>query len=161
VTNFYGNFTIRGIDLVALPCVTEDTAFNVDLEHDGVHALTPGSAVAVQTVLLYTTLLGQRRFVVHTLSRPVTTVLEDLFRKVCACSSSLLCRCRTSSVHASGFACMCRTGRCVCRVQHAVKASTGQNAASRRVCGTCLLAQCGCGHCAGVWTCIGDACYVD
>ena len=92
VTNFYGNFLVRGTDLLALPCITEDTAFNVELEHDGVHALTEGSLVAFQAVVLYTSLTGQRRIVVHTLAMPVTTVLADLFQQVGGCSKCWLFR---------------------------------------------------------------------
>ncbi len=34
VSNFYGNFFIRGTDLLALPNVTEDTAFNLEIQHE-------------------------------------------------------------------------------------------------------------------------------
>jgi protein transport protein SEC24 len=82
ITNFYGNFFIRGTDLLALPNVTCDTAFNVELALDTADPLAPGSVVSVQAALLYTTSSGERRITVHTLARPVTSFLADLFRKV-------------------------------------------------------------------------------
>jgi protein transport protein SEC24 len=81
IANFYGNFFIRGTDLLALPNVTCDTAFNVELALDP-EALAPGSIVSVQAALLYTTSGGERRIAVHTLARPVTSILADLFRNV-------------------------------------------------------------------------------
>ena len=80
ITNFYGNFFIRGTDLLALPNASNDTAFNVELSHE--EPLAPGSVVAVQAALLYTTSTGERRIAVHTLAKPVTSVLADLFRSV-------------------------------------------------------------------------------
>ena len=82
VTNFYGNFFIRGTDLLALPNVTEDTAFNVELAHEEV--LTPGTVIGIQAALLYTTSSGERRINVHTMAAPVSQLLTDLFKKVCA-----------------------------------------------------------------------------
>jgi protein transport protein SEC24 len=78
VTNFYGNFFIRGTDLLALPNVTADTAFNVELVHE--EALQPGTVITIQAALLYTTSTGERRICVHTLAKPVTTSMSDLFR---------------------------------------------------------------------------------
>jgi protein transport protein SEC24 len=104
ITNFYGNFFIRGSDLLALPNVSCDTAFNVELAHEEV--LAQGGIIAVQvcsipfpptplcnasvhrcistsqSALLYTSSNGERRICVHTLAKPVTTVLADLFRSV-------------------------------------------------------------------------------
>jgi len=80
VTNFYGNFFIRGTDLLALPNVSEDTAFNVELAHEEV--LTPGTILCIQAALLYTNSSGERRISVHTMAAPVTQVLADLFKKV-------------------------------------------------------------------------------
>lgn len=80
VTNFYGNFFIRGTDLLALPNVTQDTAFNVEIAHE--EALTPGMVIGIQAALLYTTSDGERRICVHTLAAPVTSVLAEMFRRV-------------------------------------------------------------------------------
>jgi hypothetical protein len=46
ITNFYGNFFIRGSDLLALPNVSCDTSFNVELAHEEV--LAQGGVIAVQ-----------------------------------------------------------------------------------------------------------------
>ncbi len=46
-------------------------------------ALLPGSVIGIQAALLYTTSSGERRINVHTMSLPVTTVLTELFKKVC------------------------------------------------------------------------------
>ena len=80
ITNFYGNFFIRGTDLLALPNASCDTAFNVELSHE--EALVPGGVIAVQAALLYTTSGGERRIAVHTLAKPVSALLTDLFRGV-------------------------------------------------------------------------------
>ena len=133
ITNFYGNFFIRGSDLLALPNVTCDTSFNVELAHEevlpqggvvvvqvrlfddgmeggrgsvivvhvrvreggpalpmrfyafeGLHFAPPQTRLlcAAQSALLYTSFSGERRICVHTLARPVTTILADLFRGV-------------------------------------------------------------------------------
>jgi len=79
INNFYGNFFIRGSDLLAMPNVTPETAFNVELAHE--KPLPPGSVVAVQAALLYTTAGGERRILVHTLAKPVTTAVADLFAR--------------------------------------------------------------------------------
>jgi protein transport protein SEC24 len=62
ITNFYGNFFIRGADLLALPNVTPSTAFNVELAHE--EELAPGSTITVQAALLYTATNGERRIAV-------------------------------------------------------------------------------------------------
>lgn len=79
ISNFYGNFFIRGQDLLALPNVTPETAFNVELAHE--EPLQPGTVVAVQAALLYTTSTGERRICVHTLAKPVTQNPLDLFAR--------------------------------------------------------------------------------
>ncbi len=82
ITSFYGNFFIRGADLLALPNATPETAFNVELSFDPNAALAAGSVVSVQSALLYTSSSGERRIAVHTLARPVVTMLADLFKSV-------------------------------------------------------------------------------
>jgi len=61
ITSFYGNFFIRGADLLALPNATPETAFNVELSFDPQVALAAGSVVSVQSALLYTSSAGERR----------------------------------------------------------------------------------------------------
>lgn len=78
ISNFYGNFFIRGQDLLTLPNITPDTAFNVEMAH-GAASLAPGAVVAVQGALLYTTADAQRRILVHTMAIPVTTLLSEVF----------------------------------------------------------------------------------
>jgi protein transport protein SEC24 len=78
VVNFYGNFFIRGQDLLAMPVVSQDTAFNVELEHTN-EPIPPGSLVTVQAALLFTNQSGQRRITVHTLSIPVTSRPHEVF----------------------------------------------------------------------------------
>jgi protein transport protein SEC24 len=78
VLNFYGNFFIRGQDLLAMPNVTSDTAFNIELEHTS-EPLSPGSLVTIQAALLFTNADGNRRITVHTLCIPVSARPEDVF----------------------------------------------------------------------------------
>lgn len=80
VRNFYGNFFIRGADLLSLPNVNSDTAMNAELAHT--EALQPGSVMSFQAALLYTSPEGERRICVHTMAKPVTTVLTDMFNNV-------------------------------------------------------------------------------
>jgi protein transport protein SEC24 len=91
ITNFYGNFFIRGTDLLALPNATPDTAFSVELALDSAESLPVGGVVSVQAALLYTNAAGERRITVHTLARPVTTALPELFRgaDVATCANIL------------------------------------------------------------------------
>lgn len=79
VTNFHGNFFIRGTDLLALPNVTADTACTVELEH--VEVLNPATLITIQAALLYTSSSGERRICVHTMACTVTAVIADLFRR--------------------------------------------------------------------------------
>jgi len=80
ITNFYGNFFIRGTDLLALPNCTPDSVFGFDLAHEE-QAMT-GSYVTVQAALLYTSSDGQRRIRVLTQALPVTSIANDLVASV-------------------------------------------------------------------------------
>jgi len=80
ISRFHGNFFIRGKDLLALPNVTRDSSYTVELEHDSEAIGTP--VVYVQSALLYTTSTGERRIRVHTLAVPVATKTEDLTKSV-------------------------------------------------------------------------------
>jgi protein transport protein SEC24 len=57
ITNFYGNFFIRGTDLLALPNCTSDSVFGFDLAHD--EQSMPSTVVTVQAALLYTSSDGE------------------------------------------------------------------------------------------------------
>ncbi len=64
ISNFYGNFFIRGTDLLALPNCSADSVFGFDLVHDEQSINTP--YVTIQSALLYTTSDGERRIRVAT-----------------------------------------------------------------------------------------------
>ncbi|RDX93911.1 Protein transport protein Sec24-like, partial [Mucuna pruriens] len=78
VQEYYGNFCKRIPTDVDLPGIDCDKTFMVSLKHDD--KLQDGSECAFQCALLYTTVYGQRRIRVITLSLPVTSMLSNLFR---------------------------------------------------------------------------------
>mmetsp|Transcript_52422 Transcript_52422/g.126887 ORF Transcript_52422/g.126887 Transcript_52422/m.126887 type:complete len:1184 (+) Transcript_52422:261-3812(+) len=80
ITNFYGNFYIRGTDLMALPNVNSESIFGFDLAHDEVNIAS--NYVTMQAALLYTSSEGQRRIRVMTQAIPVTTLTSDLIKSV-------------------------------------------------------------------------------
>ncbi|CAK9158623.1 unnamed protein product [Ilex paraguariensis] len=78
VQEYYGNFCKRIPTDVDLPAIDCDKTILVTLKHDD--KLQDGSECAFQCALLYTTVYGQRRIRVSTLSLPCTTMLSNLFR---------------------------------------------------------------------------------
>jgi protein transport protein SEC24 len=70
LANFYGNFFLRGPDLLALPTCNADSTFAVEITHSD--ALLTSSTISVQAGLLYTNSGGERRIRVHTVCIPVT-----------------------------------------------------------------------------------------
>jgi protein transport protein SEC24 len=80
ITNFYGNFFIRGTDLLALPNCTSDSVFAFDLAHDEQNM--PSSVVTVQAALLYTSSEGQRRIRVMTQALPITNSMPELMSSI-------------------------------------------------------------------------------
>lgn len=78
VQEYYGNFCKRIPTDIDLPGIDCDKTFMVTLKHDD--KLQDGSKCAFQCALLYTTVYGQRRICVITLSLPVTSMLSNLFR---------------------------------------------------------------------------------
>ncbi|KAE9618491.1 putative von Willebrand factor, type A, Zinc finger, Sec23/Sec24-type, sec23/Sec24, trunk [Lupinus albus] len=78
VQEYYGNFCKRIPTDVDLPGIDCDKTFMVTLKHDD--KLQDGSECAFQCALLYTTVNGERRIRVITLSLPVTSMLSNLFR---------------------------------------------------------------------------------
>lgn len=78
VKNFYGNFFIRGHDLLALPGVDSDKSFGFELQHTGSFVSTPNACI--QAAVLYTNSDGQRRVRIHNLILPLTSQLSDLFK---------------------------------------------------------------------------------
>merc|ERR1712238_611073 len=80
ISNYYGNFFIRGSDLMALPNVNSDSVFGFDLAHDGENLAS--NYVTVQSALLYTNGHGQRRIRVMTQAFPTTTLTSELINSV-------------------------------------------------------------------------------
>ncbi|XP_031111153.1 protein transport protein Sec24-like At4g32640 [Ipomoea triloba] len=78
VQEYNGNFCKRIPTDVDLPAVDCDKTIMVTLKHD--EKLQDASECAFQCALLYTTIDGQRRIRVSTLSLPCTTMLSNLFR---------------------------------------------------------------------------------
>ena len=60
ISNFYGNFFVRGTDLLALPNCTADSVFAFDLGHDEQNVSS--SVVTVKSALLYTSSQGRGVF---------------------------------------------------------------------------------------------------
>ncbi|EXB73718.1 Protein transport protein Sec24-like protein [Morus notabilis] len=78
VQEYSGNFCKRIPTDVDLPGIDCDKSILVTLKHDD--KLQDGSECAFQCALLYTTVYGQRRIRVTTLSLPCTNMLSYLFR---------------------------------------------------------------------------------
>ncbi|XP_030959941.1 protein transport protein Sec24-like At4g32640 isoform X2 [Quercus lobata] len=78
VLEYNGNFCKRMPTDVDLPGIDCDKTVMVTLKHDD--NLKDGSECAFQCALLYTTVNGQRRIRVTTLSLPCTSILSNLFR---------------------------------------------------------------------------------
>jgi protein transport protein SEC24 len=80
ITNFYGNFYIRGTDLMALPNCNADSVFGFDLAHDEQNL--SNSHVTIQAALLYTSSNGQRRIRVMTQALPVTGLTSEVVASI-------------------------------------------------------------------------------
>lgn len=76
ISNFYGNFFIRGADLLALPNCHSDSVYAMDLSYDD--PILNATAITVQAALLYTNSNGERRIRVHTMVIPVTQSLPEM-----------------------------------------------------------------------------------
>ncbi|KAI8324738.1 hypothetical protein GQ54DRAFT_295911 [Martensiomyces pterosporus] len=76
MASYYGNFFLRSMDLLALPNVTPNHSYAVDVEIDD--ALTT-PVVYFQTALLHTTSYGERRIRVSTLALPTTDNIHTVF----------------------------------------------------------------------------------
>mmetsp|Transcript_1650 Transcript_1650/g.2355 ORF Transcript_1650/g.2355 Transcript_1650/m.2355 type:complete len:1216 (-) Transcript_1650:445-4092(-) len=77
LTNYYGNFFVRGTDLLALPNCNTDASFGFDICHDQ-QSLQNLQAVTIQSALLYTTGNGERRIRVATQAFPIVNQPSDL-----------------------------------------------------------------------------------
>lgn len=80
ITNFYGNFFIRGTDLLALPNCNGDSVFGFDLAHDEQNP--PSPVITVQAALLFTSDTGQRRIRVMTQALPITQLTSEFIESV-------------------------------------------------------------------------------
>eukprot|EP00898_Chlorokybus_atmophyticus_P000326 jgi/Chlat1/1294/Chrsp118S01733 len=78
VVEYMGNYCKRNAIDVDLPAVDCDKTFTVTFKHDD--KLSEHQEVCLQCALLYTTIEGERRIRIHTLSLPATSVLANCFR---------------------------------------------------------------------------------
>lgn len=78
VQDYFGNFCKRIPTDIDLPGIDCDKTIMVTFKHDD--KFQEGSECAFQSALLYTTVYGQRRIRVSTLSLPCTSMLTNLFR---------------------------------------------------------------------------------
>eukprot|EP01084_Bolivina_argentea_P102295 183266_1 len=79
-TNFYGNYFIRGNDLLLLPNCSPDSVFVIQLCVED--AVLSSDFVSMQTALLYTTSGGERRIRVHNIAVPVQAALPQVIDSV-------------------------------------------------------------------------------
>ncbi|KNC84537.1 hypothetical protein SARC_03240 [Sphaeroforma arctica JP610] len=77
VNAFHGNFFVRSSDLLALPYVSPDNAFAMQVQYED--DLNAGALCAFQSALLYTTTHGERRIRVHTLALPIVDNVNAVF----------------------------------------------------------------------------------
>jgi protein transport protein SEC24 len=80
ISNFYGNFFVRGTDLLALPNCSSDSVFGFDLAHDEQSINTP--SVTIQSALLYTSSNGERRIRVATQLLRTTSKTSEFMASV-------------------------------------------------------------------------------
>ena len=88
ISNFYGNFFVRGTGLLALPNCTADSVFAFDLVHDELNVNS--SVVTIQSALLFTSAEGKRHIQVVTQAIPVSSLASDVIGTVDADAVSAL-----------------------------------------------------------------------
>ncbi|CAB5132532.1 hypothetical protein RhiirA5_364598 [Rhizophagus irregularis] len=76
MTAFHGNFFVRQTDLLALPNVSRDHSYTIEV---GIEENITTPTVCFQTALLHTTCFGERRIRVLTLALPVTNSISEVF----------------------------------------------------------------------------------
>lgn len=76
LSQYYGNYFIRGTDLLALPNCSSDSTFGIDMVLD--EQVLSTNVISVQSALLYTTAHGARRIRIHTMAIPVTANPQEL-----------------------------------------------------------------------------------
>eukprot|EP01038_Epipyxis_sp_PR26KG_P006349 gene6349-8746_t len=88
-SNFYGNYFIRGTDLLALPNCTSDSTYALDMSYD--ETQLSAQAITIQAALLYTSSNGERRIRVHTMVLPVTNSASEMVESLdIDCAMNLL-----------------------------------------------------------------------
>mmetsp|Transcript_23629 Transcript_23629/g.43888 ORF Transcript_23629/g.43888 Transcript_23629/m.43888 type:complete len:1164 (+) Transcript_23629:320-3811(+) len=75
---FYGNFLLRGADLLQVPNCDADATFAMELCHQESKGVLTTNAVTLQCALLYTASNGERRIRVMTSMFPVSTRLPEI-----------------------------------------------------------------------------------
>ena len=91
ISDFHGHFSIRGTDLLSLPCVDSEKGVSFELkidEKDKSYVVgNKDRVVTIQTGLLYTSFVGERRIIVHTvvipLAKDARRLVEGLNVDVC------------------------------------------------------------------------------
>ncbi|KAJ3118535.1 COPII subunit [Phlyctochytrium bullatum] len=76
MTAFHGNFFLRSTDLLALPNVSPDNSYAIEMS---IQDVLTSNVACFQTALLHTSSNGERRIRVLTLAIPVTNNLADVF----------------------------------------------------------------------------------
>lgn len=102
ITGFYGNYFIRGTDLLALPNCTSDSVFSFDLSYEE-QTLT-AQVVTVQAALLYTSSAGERRIRIHTVVLPVSQSASEVVGGLdIDCTVNLLAKQAVEVAQKTGF----------------------------------------------------------
>ncbi|KAJ2855865.1 COPII subunit [Coemansia erecta] len=76
MSSYYGNFFLRSLDLLALPNVTPNHSYAVDIE---IEETITSPMIYFQTALLHTNSSGERRIRVSTLALPTTENIHTVF----------------------------------------------------------------------------------
>lgn len=80
ISNYYGNFFVRGSDLLALPACNADSTYAFEIVHD--EQSVNSKYVSIQSALLYTSSDGERRIRVSSHVLAVTNSMSDLMASV-------------------------------------------------------------------------------
>ena len=86
ISDFHGHFSIRGTDLLSIPCCDCEKSISFELRIDDKdRQYVSGNkdrVVVIQTGLLYTSFTGERRIVVHTAVVPLAKDVRRLLQAV-------------------------------------------------------------------------------
>ena len=96
VSMFHGNFLVSNKDLMVLPVCHADMTIALEFQLEDTLNM---ACIPIQSALLYTTSRGERRIRVHTMSIPISNVLNHLYERVNqdVITALVLQRCRRSS----------------------------------------------------------------